>query len=117
MSVVDLVILKLIQSLEQGGKVLMTIVERKSKLSLIGLSINKTANTVKDVIICLQSALSSSIHTLTYDNGSEFAEHEVIDEVLNTQGYLVHTYASWERDLNENTNSFINPEKSTLTLL
>ena len=91
----------------QGGKVLVTLVERKSKLSLIGLSINKTAKAVKDVIISLLSSISSSIHTLTYDNGPEFAEHEAIDKALNTQGYFAHPYASWERGLNENTNGLI----------
>jgi IS30 family transposase len=91
----------------QGGKVLVTLVDRKSKLSLIGLSINKTAKAVKEVIIRLLSSLSSSIHTLTYDNGPEFAEHESIDKALNTQGYFAHPYASWERGLSENTNGLI----------
>lgn len=91
----------------QGGKVLVTLVERKSKLSLIGLSINKTAEAVKDVIIGLLSSLSNSIHTLTYDNGPEFAEHEAIDEALETKGYFAHPYASWERGLSENTNGLI----------
>lgn len=91
----------------QGGKVLVTLVERKSKLSLIGLSMNKTAEAVKDVIVGLLSSLSSYIHTLTYDNGPEFAEHEKIDKALQTQGYFAHPYASWERGLNENTNGLI----------
>jgi IS30 family transposase len=91
----------------QGGKVLVTLVERKSKLSLIGLSINKTAEAVKGVIIGLLSSLSSCVHTLTYDNGPEFAQHEAIDEALKSQGYFAHPYASWERGLNENTNGLI----------
>ena len=91
----------------QGGKVLVTLVERKSTLSLIGLSINKTAEPVKDVILGLLSSLSSCVHTLTYDNGPEFAEHEAIDEALKSQGYFAHPYASWERGLSENTNGLI----------
>jgi IS30 family transposase len=91
----------------QGGKVLVTLVERKSKLSLIGLSINKTAEAVKDVIIRLLSSLSSCVKTLTYDNGPEFAEHEAIDVALKSQGYFAHPYASWERGLSENTNGLI----------
>ena len=39
----------------QGGKVLVTLVERKSKLTFIGLSINKKAESVKNVIIGLLS--------------------------------------------------------------
>jgi len=91
----------------QGGKVLVTLVERKSKLSLIGLSINKTAKAVKDVIIGLLASLSSYVHTLTYDNGPEFAEHEAIDKALKSQGYFAHPYSSWERGLSENTNGLI----------
>ena len=91
----------------QGGKVLVTLVERKSKLSLIGLSINKTAEAVKEVIICLLSSLSSSIHTLTYDNGPEFAEHEAIDKALETQEYFAQPYASWQGGSSENTNGLI----------
>ena len=90
-----------------GGKVLVTLVERKSKLSFIGLSENKSAKAVKDVIINLLSSLASSIKTLTYDNGPEFAEHEAIDKSLETQGYFADPYASWQRGLNENTNGLI----------
>lgn len=91
----------------QGGKVLVTLVERKSKLTFIGLSINKKAESVKNVIIGLLSSLSSCIKTLTYDNGPEFAKHEDIDKALKSQGYFAHPYASWERGLNENTNGLI----------
>ena len=91
----------------QGGKVLVTLVERKSKLSFIGLSVNKTAEAVKNVIIDLLSSLSSCVKTLTYDNGPEFAKHEAIDVALESQGYFAHPYASWERGLNENTNGLI----------
>ena len=91
----------------QGGKVLVTLVERKSKLSLIGLSVNKTAEAVKEVIIRLLSSVSSCVKTLTYDNGPEFAEHEAIDVALKSQGYFAHPYSSWERGLSENTNGLI----------
>ena len=90
-----------------GGKVLVTLVERKSKLSFIGLSENKSAKSVKEVIINLLSSLASTIKTLTYDNGPEFAEHEAIDEELKTKGYFADPYASWQRGLNENTNGLI----------
>lgn len=47
------------------------------------------------------------IHTLTYDNGKEFAWHSLIDEVLGGIGYFANPYHSWERGLNENTNGLI----------
>ena len=91
----------------QGGKVLVTLVERKSKLSIIGLSINKTAQAVKDTLVRLLSSLSSYVHTLTYDNGSEFAQHKEVDEALDSQGYFARPFCSGDRGLNENTNGLI----------
>ena len=91
----------------QGGKVLVTLVERKSKLSFIGLSENKKAKSVKAVILELLKSLASGVHTLTYDNGPEFSEHKSIDKALKTQGYFADPYSSWQRGLNENTNGLI----------
>lgn len=91
----------------QGGKVLVTLVERKSKLSLIGLSINKTAQAVKDTLVHLLSSYSRYVHTLTYDNGPEFAQHKAVDKELNSQGYFARPYCSGDRGLSENTNGLI----------
>jgi IS30 family transposase len=91
----------------QGGKVLVTLVERKSKLSIIGLSLSKKAHAVKEVIINLLASFSSYVHTLTYDNGPEFAQHEAIDKTLKSQGYFAHPFCSGERGLSENTNGLI----------
>ena len=49
----------------------------------------------------------SRVHTITYDNGREFADHEGMADDLNTRIYFAHPYASWERGLNENTNGLI----------
>ena len=92
---------------KQGGKVLVTLVERKSKLSLIGLANNKTSVAVKNTLLKLLNALSSSVHSLTYDNGPEFAEHKVIDRALNSQAYFARPYCSGDRGLSENTNGLI----------
>ncbi len=43
-------------------------------------------------------------HTITYDNGSEFAEHEMTQKVLKTDIYFAYPYHSWERGCNENVN-------------
>ena len=49
----------------------------------------------------------AKLHTPTYDNGKEFAWHEMIDTILDTTGYFAHPYSSWECGLNENTNGLI----------
>jgi len=43
------------------------------------------------------------VHTVTSDNGKEFAKHESIAKNLDAQFFFAHPYASWERGLNENT--------------
>jgi len=86
---------------------LVTLVERKSRLTLIAKVIRKNAEKVSDAIVSLLSTLKPWVHTLTSDNGREFDQHARIAKKLNTNFYFAHPYASWERGLNENTNGLI----------
>ncbi|MCK5914072.1 MAG: IS30 family transposase [Desulfuromusa sp.] len=92
---------------KQGGNVLVTLVERKTRWSIIGKAPNRTAAEVRAVIVNRLLPLSEHVHTLTYDNGKEFAFHQDIDKELLSNGYFAHPYHSWERGLNENTNGLI----------
>ncbi len=92
---------------KQGGDVLVTLVERKTRWSIIGKAPNRTAAKVRAVIVKRLLPLSEHVHTLTYDNGKEFALHQDIDKELRSDGYFAHPYHSWERGLNENTNGLI----------
>ena len=47
------------------------------------------------------------VHTITYDNGLEFAEDQAMAETLKADIYFAHPYADGERGLNENTNGLI----------
>jgi IS30 family transposase len=62
---------------------------------------------VADAIILLLKSCSSCVHTLTTDNGKEFAQHERIAEKLKADFYFAHPYSSWERGANENMNGLI----------
>ncbi len=42
------------------------------------------------------------MHTITTDNGKEFANHEQIAGKLKTDFYIAHPKAAWKRDSNEN---------------
>ena len=56
--------------------------------------------------------------TITYDNGSEFAQHEFIERETGATVYFAHPYSSWERGTNENTNGLLRqylPKKTSLT--
>ena len=91
----------------QGGTVLVTAAERKTRLSVVALSPNKTAKSVQDALVAALSPFAADVKTLTYDNGKEFALHESIAEELEAKGYFAHPYHSWERGLNENMNGLI----------
>ena len=92
---------------KQHHQALVTMVERKSKLTLIAKVKRKTAQAVTSAIIRLLKPLSPWVHTLTADNGREFAHHQKIAKALKAKFYFAHPFASWERGLNENTNGLI----------
>jgi len=86
---------------------LVTLVERKSKYTLIGKVRKKNSGEVKVEIAKLLAGIKEQVKTITYDNGREFAAHEFINELLDCQSYFAKPYHSWERGLNENTNGLI----------
>lgn len=86
---------------------LVSLTERKSRLTLIRKVERKTADSVSRAIIHLLKPITHRVHTLTSDNGKEFAKHETIADKLKARFYFAHPYASWERGLNENTNGLI----------
>ncbi len=86
---------------------LVTLVDRKSKLTLIGKVNRYTAEAVKKTIISLMELLPRRNYTLTVDNGKEFASHESVAEVLRIKVYFADPYSAWQRGLNENTNGLI----------
>lgn len=90
-----------------GGTVLVTVAERKTRYSVIALSPDKSAQAVKEALIVSLRPHANHVHTLTYDNGKEFAYHEAISTELEAKGFFAHPYHSWERGLNENTNGLI----------
>ena len=90
-----------------GGPVLLTLAERRTRYSVIAKAPDKSAQAVTDALLTALQPQAGLVHTLTYDNGKEFAYHQTVAEGLDAQGYFAHPYHSWERGLNENTNGLI----------
>ena len=67
----------------------------------------RTAELVSDAVIDLLHPVADRLHTLTGDNGKEFAEHERIAQDLGVDFFFAHPYAAWERGANENMNGLI----------
>ena len=86
---------------------LVTIVERKSKYTVIKRVDTKHAEKICGATIELLLSYEGKVHTITADNGKEFALHERVAKALSADVYFAHPYHSWERGLNENTNGLI----------
>jgi len=86
---------------------IVSLTERKSRLALLRKVERKTAQDVADAVIELLKSLPVRTHTITADNGKEFADHERIARDLRTNVYFAHPYSSWERGSNENMNGLI----------
>jgi len=90
---------------QQGA--LVSLVERKSRYTLLGLVKRRQADLVKQAMISLLLPLTDRVHSITSDDGKEFAEHVQIAEALKATFYFSHPYSAWERGTNENTNGLI----------
>ena len=86
---------------------IVTLVERKSRFTLLKQVANRTAAVVENAILDLLMPYQAATHTITFDNGKEFTNHQSIAQKLQSEVYFAHPYASWERGTNENTNGLI----------
>ena len=93
----------IIGSRHQGAMV--TMVDRQTKLLRMEKLARKTADLTKAAIYKQLNNLT--VHTLTSDNGREFAEFAEIEKQLQAEFYFANPYHSWERGVNENTNGLV----------
>jgi IS30 family transposase len=99
---------------------LVSLTERKTRLTLLAKVQRKSAELVSWSIRRLLEPIASKVLTLTSDNGKEFARHQEIAQALQASFYFAHPYSSWERGLNENTNGLIRqyfPKKHDFTTI
>ena len=99
---------------------IVTLVDRCSKISLMKIVENKTKELVTRAIIELLSPYKNKVHTITFDNGKEFADHKIIAQILDAKCYFAQPYRSWERGLNEHTNGLLRqfvPKKTNFNTL
>lgn len=86
---------------------IVTITERKTMFTLMKKVKIKSAENVMNAIIELLHPFRDKVHTITVDNGKEFAYHKHIAERLKAKVYFAHPYSAFERGLNENINGLI----------
>jgi IS30 family transposase len=86
---------------------ILTINERKTGFVWIHKLPNKEAKYVAAATEKLLMPFKGKIHTITSDNGTEFADHQYIAQTLGIDFYFATPYHSWERGANENLNGLI----------
>lgn len=87
---------------------LVTLVERKTRFTLVARTDTKEADEVTRSICgrLVRMPLSARL-SLTLDNGKEFAFHERLAKKTGMDVFFARPYHSWERGTNENTNGLI----------
>ena len=86
---------------------ILTINDRATSRVWIRKLAGKEAATLDKKTTSALRKIKHLIHTITADNGKEFAKHEEIAQKLELNFYFCKPYHSWERGANENTNGLI----------
>jgi len=86
-----------------------TLVERTTRLTLlVPLKDKKDAFSVRKAFAKEFKKIPNQFKkTLTYDRGSEMAQHRLFTKETNIQVYFADPYSPWQRGTNENTNGLI----------
>lgn len=97
-----------------------TLVERTSRFTIIlALPQGKKADSLADVLIEHVNALPAMVRrSLTWDQGTEMANHAALTLATKLPVYFAHPHCPWERGSNENTNGLIReylPKGTTIT--
>ena len=93
----------------------------KNRESFIGTLVERTTRCV--ILVHLKSKDSTTVRkafekefrsvpkqmkkTLTYDNGTEMAQHKLFTKNTKINVYFANPYSPWERPTNENTNGLL----------
>ena len=86
---------------------IISMVDRASKLCKLYKVSSKTANDATEALTTCLVSIKEFVHTLTADNGKEFAGHQAVSSALDADFYFAKPYRSWERGLNEHTNGLV----------
>ena len=78
-----------------------------SKYTLLELLAGKAAVPVTEALLRRMGPFRDRTHTLTADNGKEFASHGEVAAGLEAGFYFATPYHSWERGLNEHVNGLV----------
>ena len=78
------------------SQALVTINDHLSRYALLKRVASKKAPITRWASVTKIRPFARLAHTLTTDNGKEFAQHERIAAALKLNCYFAHPYAAWE---------------------
>lgn len=85
-----------------------TLVERRSRYVMLAKLGGKDSTTVVDALIALAKKLPADLmRTLTWDRGTELAQHARFTMASDVQVYFCDPRSPWQRGTNENTNGLL----------
>jgi transposase, IS30 family len=92
----------------KGQSCIATLVERHSRLVLlVPLRSAHSSEVCKAIIQRLRRLPPALRLSLTYDRGTEMAQHLTVSAKLNMPVYFCRPYSPWQRGSNENTNGLV----------
>ena len=87
---------------------ILTIVERNTNMLFMRkLRKGKNARELAKNVVWILSPYKKYIKTITTDNGTEFACHEMITKKLGVKVYFADPYSSWQKGAVENANGLV----------
>ena len=91
-----------------GQSRIATLVERYSRRVMLVPLRSASSTEVCNAIIARMRHIPQQLRlSLTYDRGTEMAQHSTLTKRLGMTVYFCHPYSPWERGSNENTNGLI----------
>lgn len=88
-------------------KAMITLVERKHGFTVIRKVESRNSELVAENICKALMKYKNQVKSITFDNGLEFAHHEMISKRLECKIYFADPYSAYQRGTNENTNGLI----------
>jgi IS30 family transposase len=79
----------------------------KNLYTAIQTARHKTAETIRAAVNKAFTPHRNQAHTIAYDNGREFTDHEGMASDLDSKIHFAHPYVSCEHGVNENINDHI----------
>ena len=91
----------------QGTNCLLTMVDRKSRFTIIRKLSNRRSSGVYKKMRSLFNSDKLPLKTITNDNGIEFMDHQKLEQSLGIKVFFTRPHSPWEKGTNENTNGLI----------